>query len=641
MVRHLRDHGHLLAVIALFCISRGILFNLTDPFDARSLSYALQWADIELLRSDLISTVYHLHSEPPLLNLCVGIILKLFPAAYPDAMAVCVFALDLVFAICFFELLRLLTIPKTLALVITTLFTISPQFIVHENWLSYEPLSKTFLCAITLFFCRFLKQRKLADAFWAVSGATLLTLSVNGFHYLWFLGLVVALCFFARNRVRKVLVLAALPIALVVGVHLKNLLVFGHFSVGTYLVAENLAQMSVRRIPDSLRMRLVGEGKLHKISLLGEFPSPDDVLKVAEYKPTGVRVLDDLKKSGFPTSMNQHHMVYANATSALMEDVRYSIRHYPFYYFTAVKANVVRLFQDLANNSFKAPDYPKLAGYNELYNLLAYGPPPRHLLQTLGLLVSLAWGFVLVYRGLRRRISSVFAASCGFMVVNIVGLNLGMVLCVPMDQNRFRYRTDALSQVFLALLIVAAYRLARRLWMGRNLELVQRAQYGEAATGTVSGRLVKGQQSPGIELLVDGLDAKDGIARETEGDLGHEFRGDPSRHLDEIRKWLQTDGEAIGAGRPWDKMETMTTEGGRGRVSAMDDALFVVLLDPPEGQGVARDALDLEPRCTVVFLGRRSGAPATAPLGTTVTIKLAKAVAGAEPHVFKVAGKRR
>jgi hypothetical protein len=281
-----------------------------------------------------------------------------------------------------------------------------------------------------------------------------------------------------------------------------------------------------------------------------------------------------------------------------------------------------------------APDYPKLANYSQWYNLLAFGPPPRHMVQAFGLLISLAYGLIVVYRGVRRRVSSSFAASCGFMVVNILGLNLGMVLCVPMDQNRFRYRTDALSVACLALMAMAVYRAGRRLWMTHNLALAHGFQRAVVPTDATSGAPIgmPGSLARHTELLVTGVGSKDAIVPLTETSFADRPQGDCLRHLDEVRSWLEANGQAMSQGRAWNSIEA-----GGGPFTAHDQSVFVLVSDPPAPHGVPMGDLALGHHCTVIFLGR--GLDATPPSGNAFTIVLRTNLADTQTYVFKVARK--
>src|SRR5215204_3752981 len=74
-------------------------------FDDTPLYYYLQFVDPLLLQTDLLRSVTHLHSQPPLFNLLIGLVLKAFPIHYTLAFNVIYAALGLGLILCMFNLI--------------------------------------------------------------------------------------------------------------------------------------------------------------------------------------------------------------------------------------------------------------------------------------------------------------------------------------------------------------------------------------------------------------------------------------------------------------------------------------------------------------------------------------------------------
>jgi len=70
-------------LLALFVVSRIVYYLLGVRFDARPILNFFQFIDPELLKHRLLESLYYLHVQPPGFNLYTGIVLKLFPDAYP------------------------------------------------------------------------------------------------------------------------------------------------------------------------------------------------------------------------------------------------------------------------------------------------------------------------------------------------------------------------------------------------------------------------------------------------------------------------------------------------------------------------------------------------------------------------------
>ena len=67
-------------IVALsFIASRSLYYYLGVRFDATILFYAEQFLDVNLLQARLTESIFYLHCQPPLFNLFLGAVLKVFP----------------------------------------------------------------------------------------------------------------------------------------------------------------------------------------------------------------------------------------------------------------------------------------------------------------------------------------------------------------------------------------------------------------------------------------------------------------------------------------------------------------------------------------------------------------------------------
>jgi hypothetical protein len=67
-----------LLLTAAFVISRIAYYRAGVRFDLSPLFGYWQYVDLDLLRHDLVRSVYYLHSQPPLFNLYLGLVVKVF-----------------------------------------------------------------------------------------------------------------------------------------------------------------------------------------------------------------------------------------------------------------------------------------------------------------------------------------------------------------------------------------------------------------------------------------------------------------------------------------------------------------------------------------------------------------------------------
>jgi hypothetical protein len=635
MGRTFRDRGHVVGVVFLFLLSRAILSFHIDGFQAHSLNHYWQIADPKLLREDLLRTVFYLHSQPPLFNLGIGIVLKLFPVSFVPAFRLIYMALGLVFALSLYGLLRRLQVGKTAALVLATLFMISPAAILQENLLFYEYPAASLLCATTYFFCEFVACRKPWIAPITASLASLLVLSVNGFHWLWVVMVVGAMLVLGGHHRARAAMVSAGPVGVVLAVHLKNLVVFGTFSVGSYFVAMNLSGISVDHLPPDLRTALVQRGQLSPVSGISPYAETNDYLKFERPPLTGVPALDlPYKSTG---AVNRNHRVFLDISDPLRRDGLFTLSTFPQYYTPHLKDNLLRWLLKSADNAWGVPHFPALDRYIRWFDLIAFGPPERPVFLTCGLLLGMLYGLWVAWRGLRGKQASAYAAACGFMAVNVVGLNLGMILIAMNDQQRYRFRTDALS---FALFIVAArctYRLTRRWRRNQAYDRVLNALDHAAPS---KPEIVPLPLAAVVEQLLDLVSPRESAAQPTPTGVGEASSAETAL-LPELGRWLATNGEAVYGARPLTTAVPVQADGCRIRLTANDQSLYLIVLNDPPGTEMAVSELILPPDASVVLLGHAAGPLTATQASGRLKIQLPDDMPGGQPQVFRITPRPR
>ena len=134
----LRRYGPELALLAAFALSRLVArmeFGLR--FDSTILGY-WQVLDLPLLRGDLLRSLFYLHSQPPLPNLALGIVLKWAPEALAPAVFEAAFlVLGYLGIVGMYALVVELGAPRGAALAAALVQTLSTTWLVYESWLFY------------------------------------------------------------------------------------------------------------------------------------------------------------------------------------------------------------------------------------------------------------------------------------------------------------------------------------------------------------------------------------------------------------------------------------------------------------------------------------------------------------------------
>ncbi|MFC1890656.1 hypothetical protein ACFL4G_12960, partial [Thermodesulfobacteriota bacterium] len=204
--------------------------------------------DPELLRHNLLESCFYLHSQPPLFNLFLGIVLKLFPESPVVAFQVLYTFFGLALYLSLFLLLRRLDVSRPLSLVLSTLFMISPSFVLYENWLfNTFPLALILVGSALLFHDLVDRGGRLTTTAFFVS-LLLLCGIMSIFHLSYYCLVAGALVIAVSDRRRMILSAALVPLVLILSLYLKNYLLFDRFAASSWM-GMHLWSTTVRSIP--------------------------------------------------------------------------------------------------------------------------------------------------------------------------------------------------------------------------------------------------------------------------------------------------------------------------------------------------------------------------------------------------------
>ncbi len=361
----------LVLLAVLFSVGRAGYALLGVRFDMSPLGTFWQLLDPELLRSDLGRSLLFLHSQPPLFNLAVGLVLKLSP--WPIA-AVFQALFLLLGYFCFvgsFGLMRRLGARLVVALPIAWLLVMAPSFVLLEHLLMYD-LPVTALIVAAAFFLAKAMGSRVAESQAVVSPAAgsngrpgvpwlalffwvLLALCATRslFHpvFLWAsvagLGWMTSLSLGRACGLRSSTVWAAalVPLLLLSLLQLKNWVVFGHTGLSSWL-GMNAARivgsgLSEQDIADLRARGEVSEAfTVPPFSLISAYPEPLGAISRLNADPARQAVLANLdaltatQKSTGATNFN--HFAYLEISRQYLADCYGVIRSRPQAYLGGV-----------------------------------------------------------------------------------------------------------------------------------------------------------------------------------------------------------------------------------------------------------------------------------------------------------------
>jgi hypothetical protein len=327
-----RDRRPLIAVAAVFLLSRAAFAAVGVRFDMSPLrgSFAAdpwQLLDTQLLQHHLITSVWHLNSQPPLFNLFCGALLKL-PFAIQEPFASLGFlALGLMMVVCLYSVLVELRVPTWLALAVSTLVAVDPAYVLYENWLSYAYPTAAFLSLSALCLVRYVRHHRMRWGLGFFGAVATVALLNSSYQLVWVVvaGIVVAVA--VRSRWRPALVAAAIPVLLVVGWVAKDAAQVGMFTSSSW-VGMNFARTTlVTASPAELRSLVAS----HTLTPIAEVPpfSPVSAYapRFARLTHTGVAAVDAPYKADLGTNFNNG--IYAGVSSQYLHDDLAFIRARP------------------------------------------------------------------------------------------------------------------------------------------------------------------------------------------------------------------------------------------------------------------------------------------------------------------------
>src|SRR2546430_8237263 len=139
-----------------FAISRVVIFLVGVRI--RGDLGTPQLMDPQSLKQDLLSSLWHLHSHPPMLNFFMGIVFK-FPAQFQMTLAfICSVLLGLCIVLTTFYLCLELGLRRALCIGIPLLVILSPEYILFENFLFYAYATAALTILAALFLLRHLRE---------------------------------------------------------------------------------------------------------------------------------------------------------------------------------------------------------------------------------------------------------------------------------------------------------------------------------------------------------------------------------------------------------------------------------------------------------------------------------------------------
>ncbi len=443
-------------VVTAFILSRIIYYVCFDVrFDASPLIWFWQYIDPQLLQNNLLQSLWYMHSQPPLFNLFLGLVLKIFPVHFVAAFHWIYLMMGLVFSVMLYVIMVQMRVVPWISVLLTSLFIVSPIVISYEHWLFYEYPTTLILLFGVYFLNRFLLFGRQKDCFSFFISLAIIIYLRGLFSIYWFLliGGILIVC----NPPHRLKIFKAflIPFLLVLCLYGKNLIIFKSFSINEAGIGQSLLLSITKVMPESMLEPLVKEHKLS--SLYREKIFSSDWQYGLDIK-TGVLLLDQKQKStGY---VNMHHMMFLRIGKQGIKDSSYIFQQYPLIIFHQRLSEFSRRYFLSTDNVF--PFYLKneekksqWIEWNYFWRTFFLGESSNGqcLYLVVGLPIIFVYGLILSFRLLcNKQINPLISQSALFMIVTISFL-LVSTLFINREQNRYRFLVDPLYLILFGLMI--------------------------------------------------------------------------------------------------------------------------------------------------------------------------------------------
>ena len=246
------DTGLIVAIIALFALSRLYLAYIGVAPDPAWVLNHLQNIDINWLAEDLWGTLWYLHAQPPLWNMILGTA-SVLTEADPDGIAslfnVLHIAVSLGSLLLVNAILRRLDVSVTLRALAAALQIVMPSIIFYENYIFYQHVSYGLFTAFLWAWLAFVQEGRAKYAWYAMAALGLLAWLWSVFHPVLIVLLMLTVLLFARARWRVFLPAALAGLLFAALPSLKNAYVFDNASPSSWL-GMNLNQTTFDWLPE-------------------------------------------------------------------------------------------------------------------------------------------------------------------------------------------------------------------------------------------------------------------------------------------------------------------------------------------------------------------------------------------------------
>jgi hypothetical protein len=425
-----------------------------------------EFVDPHLLETRLLESLFHLHSQPPLFNLFLGLGLKTFPERWGAAFHVVYLLIGLALYVSVLLLMRRLGVRAPLAFGIGSAFLLSPSFVLYEHLLFYMLPIALLLAGAPLVLHAAIERQRTAWYVGFFTLAAVLCALQSVFHLAYYVVVVATVTAALGAGARARIVRASVPPFVALSLlYAKNAVLFGTLTTSSW-AGMHMADMTTEFVPRAEREQMVARGRLSPLSLITPF-SPAGAYPAEYFQlPTGHSppLLSMTHTSAGTT--NYHHLGYLAIARTYRDDALYVAWSRPLAPARAFLRAWWAYFKPSTDYFGLEPNRSRIERWRALWDRVVYGRAswlrlaPRaagdtHVALLVGLPLVWGVGVYAVFRGRSGRVALTGAqrAMLALICVDVAYVALVVNSLAAGENQRFRFVTDGLSAVLLAVLI--------------------------------------------------------------------------------------------------------------------------------------------------------------------------------------------
>ncbi|MEO5997011.1 MAG: hypothetical protein ABIN89_09745 [Chitinophagaceae bacterium] len=451
----------LFILLCCFVISRVIVKLLGVSFDFNALYEYWQYLDVTSLSNNLLQSLWYQHSQPPVFNLLLGIVLKCsgnYVQPVMESLLIIITFCNGLFLLC---ILRAILYKRNLSLIFSLLYVLSPATILFENELFYTTFLSFLLLMSVFYIVKFNNRQSWQNVMGIFVSLSLVCLTKSMYHIIWLVA-ISGILLFARcrkNGFNKILIGAFFSIMAVGGWYLKNYWIFGSFSASSW-TGMNLSRVVFQNIEIKDTTTIASVHPFLPIANYKNYISDEYKIK---YIGINDRILlDETKNDHF---INMNNAGFLDVSTKYMDACVRQVQAHPVSYLKNVSTAFIIFFTP-ASSYFKVKDNNHRMRY---YDMI-YSFNPSHIFddkqqmkQSLALaavpkfLIYCFVFFIVVRNSLRATYFPVFNI---FIIATILFTLVVSSLFEYGENMRFRYEIEPLFLIVAAQAVASIKRYA-------------------------------------------------------------------------------------------------------------------------------------------------------------------------------------